>query len=48
MFLIELQQKTPKIKMSINSPKTAKIIRTLNRKEQNSKYNKKVLLSFFI
>ena len=41
MFLTELQQKTPKIKMSINNSKMANIFRTLNRNEQNPKYNEK-------
>jgi hypothetical protein len=48
MFLTELLQKIPKIKMSINSSKMAEIFQTLNRKEENSKYNKKDHLSFFI
>jgi hypothetical protein len=48
MFLTELQQKTPKIKMSINSSKMSKIFQTLNHKEQNLTYNKKDLLAFFI
>jgi len=32
--------------MSINNSKMANIFRTLNRKKQNSKYNKRGLLSF--
>jgi hypothetical protein len=48
MFLTELQKKTPKVKISINNSKKAKIVRTLNRKKQNPKYNKKELMSFVI
>jgi hypothetical protein len=41
-------KKTPKIKMSINSSKIAKIFQTLIRKKQNLKYNKKDFYHFLL